>query len=185
MSPTYKDHNWSNPETKVMAYYLFDFERETLEEIGDIESFSNFISNDDRDSLIREMESSILTGMVPDFDPEMELEKMLEAFLPGARIKYATGMLKELFYREGFGSTPTLWEAGILIGASFKYKEGERGAPTKEDDPEWEEEISPRNFGLLLEMYLLSLDRVNWEEIVTVWIEQGAGNEEGGEAGSE
>ena len=177
------DHNWSNPETRAVAYYLFEFEREALETIADIESFYDFLSKEDQERFLEDTRSSMLSGMVPGLPWEGTLEEWLEIFFPGARIKYSAGILKELFGNQSLGSTPTLWEAGILIGASLRYQEGERGASINESDPIWEEELSKRDFGLLVELFLLALDRVDWEEIVTVWLESQEDSEEPGNEG--
>lgn len=173
------EHDWSNPETKAIAYHLFDFEGDALEKFEDMESFLAFLSNEDRETFVREIESLISAGMIPEFDPDMDFWEKIESVSPGARVKYAAGRLRESFETVGnLGSIPILWEAGILIGASLKYKEGETGAPTKEDDPEWEEALSNRDLGIFIDMFLLALDKVDWEEIVTVWIENRAEEED-------
>ncbi len=179
MSQEPGDHTWSNAETKAIAYYLFEFAGETLEEIGDIDSFFDFLSEEDKELFLTEIESLRLSGMIPEPDPDMGFEENLERIFPGARVKYSAGRLREIFEAQmELGSAPILWEAGILIGASLKYQEGERGASINEEDPIREIELPKPEFGLLLELFLLALDRVNWEEIVSVWLESRADSEE-------
>lgn len=178
MSQEPGEYDWSNAETKTIAYYLYEFEEEALEEISDIDYFFDFLSEEDRERFLTEINSLMLSGMDPGFDPDMGFGERLEAFFPGARVKHGAGRLKELFENRGLGVASILWEAGILIGASLKYQEGESGASVNKEDPIWEEELSDRDFGLLLELFLLSLDRVNWEEIVSVWLESQADKEE-------
>ena len=177
------DHNWSNPETRAIAYYQYERQEEALEEIGDLNSFLSFLSPVDRARFHENIEALILAGKVS--EDEMDLEEFVESILPGARVKFAAEKLKDGFGSTNLGTIRILWETGILMGGTFKYREGPSGAPTGENDQEWEETLSDSNFGLLVELLLSALDRVNWEEIVTVWLESQGDSEEPEEGGGE
>lgn len=175
---TFADHNWSNFETKAVAYYLFERQEQALEEIDDFSHFLAFLSPGNRAEFHENLEALILAGRVSGDSPEMDLEEFIESVLPGARIKFAAEKLKDGFGSTNLGTIPILWETGILMGGTFKYREGRTGAPTGENDHEWEETLSDSNFGLLVELFLSALDRVDWEEIVTVWLESQGDAEE-------
>ena len=114
----------------------------------------------------------------------MDLEEFVESILPGARIKFAVEKLKDGFGSTNLGTIRILWETGILMGGTFKYWEGQSGAPTGENDLQWEETLSDSIFSLLVELLLSALDRVDWEEIVTVWLEAQGDSEEPEEGGA-
>ena len=181
---TRTDHVWSNPETRAVAYYLYERQEEALEEIGDLNSFLSFLSPEDRARFHENIEALILAGKVSEDSPEMDLEEFVESILPGARIKFAVEKLKDGFGSTNLGTIRILWETGILMGGTFKYWEGQSGAPTGETDLQWEETLSDSIFSLLVELLLSALDRVDWEEIVTVWLEAQGDSEEPEEGGA-
>ena len=153
MGIDHRDHVWSNPETKAVAYYLFEF-REDVIPFDRKEWLRNLIwENPDKE--IEEIARIAL------------YQEMGEPGYPDPHVAQAAQNLQQAFREHSLGLT--FWP-----GSSN---------PVKHIVLEREEEIGPRevlpgeDMELLIELFELSLGRVNWEEIVTVWLEELAEDE--------
>lgn len=162
MSQEPEEHNWSNAETKAIAYYLFEYE-------GDVTPFN---------------EKAWLENLILEHWGEDSADIARIAFYhltgepgyPDPRIKQAAERLRDIFF-SGLLADIQIPEVP-LRRIIFEYWE---------TDPSGEERLIGRHSlpdsdkELLMELFGISLDRVNWEEIVSVWLEGQADKEEPGE----
>lgn len=148
---TKADHNWSNPETRAIAYHLFDFEGDALEFNRD--EWIKKIIRENPDKSLEEVAGIAI------------LQERGEPGYPNPQITQAAERLELMFMEHSIGLIPAAYLPAIT---SIMIGREEGGS----------ESLSRPDIDLILELLDLALDRVDWEEIVTVWLEAQGDSEE-------
>jgi hypothetical protein len=138
------DHNWSNSETRAIAYHLFNFEGDALE--FNEEEWLRKIIRENPDKSLEE-----LTGIAI-------LQESGEPGYPDRRIEQAAERLELMFTEHSIGLIPAPYLPAITSITIIREEGGK-------------ESLSGSDVDLILELLDLALDRVDWEEIFTVWLE--------------